>query len=144
MQLTEHFSLEELTRSDYALRHGLDNTPTEGTIENLKRLAPLLERIRTVLNRPMIIISGYRSNPVNNGVGGEPVSQHRFGCAADFFCHGINPEDICKIIIESGVEYDQLIQEYDQWVHVSIPNKDLYRVRKQALRKNQDGYSNFF
>jgi len=144
MKLTEHFTIEELTFSDYAIRHGIDNTPTEGSKENLLLLAKLLEEVRSLLgNMPLRILSGYRNNAVNTGIGGVDNSQHRFGCAADCTHKYLSVEECCKQIIASNIQFDQVINEYDSWFHISIPDKEIHRARRQPLRKDQEGYKPF-
>lgn len=85
MNLSKHFTLEELVQSDIALQEGIANTPTEKEIENLKLLCnSTLEYLRDILDRPLIITSGYRSFFLNSAVGGFERSHHLEGKAADF------------------------------------------------------------
>lgn len=121
LKLSEHFTLEEMTASDYATRHGLDNSPDQYVLENLIRLANHLEDVRMVLGSPIYISSGYRSALVNKGVGGSKNSDHIKGLAADFVCHGFGtPKAICQELILAGIQFKQLIHE-GRWVHYSIP-----------------------
>lgn len=133
MKLSPNFTLEELTHSEIAERKGLDNTPNEEVKANLVRLARLLEDVRRVLGRPIMVNSAYRSLKVNELVGSKPTSQHCIGCAADIKVPGLTPDDIVKQIIKTNIEYDQLIREFDSWVHISIPNKFADKPRKQVL-----------
>jgi hypothetical protein len=133
MKLTPNFSLEELTHSETAERLGLDNTPSEDVKANLTRLARLLEDIRRVLGRPIMVNSAYRSQEVNKAIGSKPTSQHCIGCAADIKVPGLTPDNIVKEILKTNLEYDQLIREFDSWVHISIPNKFADKPRKQVL-----------
>jgi len=133
MKLTPNFSLEELTHSEVAERLGLDNTPSEDVKANLTRLARLLEDIRRVLGRPIMVNSAYRSQEVNKAIGSKPTSQHCIGCAADIRVSGLTPDNIVKEILKTNLEYDQLIREFDSWVHISIPNKFADKPRKQVL-----------
>jgi hypothetical protein len=133
MKLTPNFSLEELTHSETAERLGLDNTPSEDVKANLTRLARLLEDIRRVLGRPIMVNSAYRSQEVNKAIGSKPTSQHCIGCAADIRVPGLTPDNIVKEILKTNLEYDQLIREFDSWVHISIPNKFADKPRKQVL-----------
>lgn len=137
MNLTEHFTLEELTHSDIGARLGLDNTPSDAEIENLKRLATLLEQIRALLGKPVMVNSAFRSKAVNDAVGSKDTSQHRVGCAADIRVQGMSPNDVCKAIIASDLHYDQIIREFDSWTHISVPNKpnELYRYSKLIIDK---------
>jgi hypothetical protein len=133
LKLTEHFTLEELTASEIAVRNGLDNTPNPLVLNNLKTLAKGLEDVREVLGRPIIINSGYRSLVVNQLLGSKPTSQHTKGLAADFICPSFgSPKDIIKKIVFSDIEYDQVILEFDRWVHISFCEEG-YKPRKQAL-----------
>jgi hypothetical protein len=121
-QLSPHFMLEELIRSQVATRNGLDNTPDPAIVANLIRLATALETVRAVLgNRPIQIDSGYRSPIVNGLVGGVASSAHCDGRAADFICPDFgDPKAICQELVIAGVAFDQLIFE-GSWVHFGIP-----------------------
>ena len=139
MKLSEHFTLEELTYSDIAKRHSLDNNPDKFIIYSLTRLAELLEDVRSLFNQPVRINSAYRSITVNSLLGSKPTSQHCLGCAADIRIDGLTPDQIVKKIIKSDIQYDQLIREFDSWVHISIPNGEGYVARKQALIIDKTG-----
>ena len=132
MKLSPHFTLEEMTFSETAVRKGLDNTPTDDVLFNLNRLAFFLEEVRSMLDKPVLINSAYRSPEVNASVGGKPTSQHCLGLAADIRVPGMTPDEVVKAINGSGLHYDQVIREYDRWTHVSIPAKNK-EPRKQAL-----------
>ncbi len=133
MQLSEHFSLAELTTSEIAVRKGLDNLPTEIALQNLGRLAEKLEEVRKVLGKPIMINSAYRSHEVNSAVGGVKTSQHCVGCAADIRVPGMTPDEVVKAIVASKIQYDQLIREFDSWTHISIPNEPDATPRNQTL-----------
>jgi zinc D-Ala-D-Ala carboxypeptidase len=134
MNITPHFTLEELTASETAERNGWDNNPNGYERENLARLADLLEQVKVVLGgKPIMINSAFRSKQVNDAVGSKDTSQHRIGCAADIRVPGMTPDQVCRKIIASGIGYDQLINEYDRWCHISIPNSVDTAPRKQAL-----------
>ena len=121
MMLSSNFSLEELTRSDTALRKGLDNTPDAETIANLTELANGLEKVRELCRHAIHISSGYRSLKVNSAIGSKPTSAHVKGYAADFTCPGFGSvNDVCHAIMDSTLDYDQLIEEYGAWVHISF------------------------
>lgn len=139
MNLSPHFTLDEMTFSEIALRNGLSNAPDEATINNLKRLAELLEKVRALLNRPIRINSAYRSLNVNKLVGGQPNSQHCLGCAADIKVGDMTPDQVVKAIIHSDIPYDQIIREFDSWVHISVPNGVDYQPRKTALIIDKQG-----
>tara|TARA_R110000868_G_scaffold44815_6_gene149269 strand:+ start:7274 stop:7705 length:432 start_codon:yes stop_codon:yes gene_type:complete len=139
MKLSPNFTLQELTQSEIAERKKLDNMPSEEVKANLVRLARFLEEIRTILGRPIVINSAYRSPKVNEAVGGKPTSQHCLGCAADIRVPGLTPNDIIQLILKSNIEYDQIIREFDSWVHVSIPNRFADKPRKMALIIDKNG-----
>ena len=119
-QLTDHFTLEELTFSSTAVSRGIDNTAPEDVAEHLKTLAATLEEVRALLGFPIHIDSGYRCPELNQLVRGVPTSAHVTGYAADFICpqFGI-PLEIVKKIAASGIKFDQMIQE-GTWVHLSM------------------------
>jgi hypothetical protein len=124
-QLTEHFSLEELTRSDYAIRHSINNTPTDvRIIGNLQALSELMERIRKLLGAPISVSSGYRCPKVNTAIGGAKNSAHLTGMACDFNAVGYDSKGaalkISPLVQEFGI--DQLIYE-GSWVHVGLSDE---------------------
>lgn len=126
MMLSPHFSLDELTRSDLASRHGLANAPSQGQISNLQRLAnEVLEPIRERCGRPLIVTSGYRSSMVNALVHGSNKSDHMSGCAADIHAPGISLDDLGNTVraLSAGLPLKQCILEFapNGWVHVSVP-----------------------
>ena len=133
MQLSEHFSLAELTASEIAARKGLENYPTGVELDNLVRLAEKLEEVRKVLGKPIMINSAFRSIEVNAAVGGVKSSQHCLGCAADIRVPNMTPDEVVKAIIASKIQYDQLIREFDSWTHISIPNTPSATPRNQTL-----------
>ena len=143
MKLTEHFTLEELTHSDIAKRHSLDNNPDKHIIPNLTRLAELLEDVRALFNKPIRINSAYRSVAVNSLLGSKPTSQHCIGCAADIRIEGLTPDQIVKKIVKSDIQYDQVIREFDSWVHISIPKAEGHIARKNALIIDKNGTRNY-
>jgi hypothetical protein len=139
VKLSPNFTLAELTHSETAERLGLDNTPDEKVKANLVRLARILEDVRRVLGRPIMVNSAYRSSAVNKAIGSKPTSQHCLGCAADIRVPGLTPNDVVKAIIKTNIEYDQLIREFDSWVHISIPNKFADKPRRQVLIIDKSG-----
>ena len=137
MNLTEHFTLEELTHTDH---REFDNTPNDAELENIKRLAEFLEQVKTLLGgKPIMVNSAFRSKLVNNAVGSKDTSQHRVGCAADIRVPGVTPDEVVKTIIASDLGYDQIIREFDRWTHISIPNSIHNAPRKQALIIDKQG-----
>ena len=136
MQLSEHFSYEELTYTDHRI---FDNTPTDKELDNLVRLAEFLEVVRSVLDdRVVLINSAYRSKAVNDAVGSKDSSQHRTGCAADIQVPGMTPDEVVKLIRSADLEFDQVIREFDRWTHVSIPLEGVV-PRKIALIIDRSG-----
>ena len=119
--LSPHFSLVELTASQTAERAGIKNIPGGAALENLRRLALVLEDVRTCLgDSAMLVSSGYRSPTVNNLVGGALTSAHKDGRAADFVAPRFGgPRQICQRIVDAGIVFDQLIYE-GTWVHLGI------------------------
>jgi len=139
-QLSPHFSLEELTHSDVAVRNGWDNSADDAVQANLMRLAEFLERVKVILdNKPVMINSAYRSKQVNDAVGSKDTSQHRLGCAADIRVPGMTPDQVTQAIIGSGLPFDQVIREFDSWTHVSVPNREGEQPRGQALIIDKQG-----
>lgn len=131
--LTEHFTLEELTHSDAAVRHGWDNIPNADEVANLTRLAQLLEQVKKAVGgKPVMINSGFRSKQVNDSVGSKDSSQHRLGCAADIRVPGMTPRQVVDACIAAKVPFDQIILEFDAWTHISVantPDKDLRHAK---------------
>jgi zinc D-Ala-D-Ala carboxypeptidase len=134
MNLTPHFTLEELTASETAERNGWDNSPNDQELANLTRLADFLEQVKVVLGgKPIMISSGLRTKKVNDAVGSKDSSQHRTGCACDFRVPGMTPDEVVRKIVSSTIAYDQVIREFDRWTHISISNSEDTSPRKQAL-----------
>jgi hypothetical protein len=137
MNLTEHFTLEELTTTDH---REFDNTPNETERANLVRLAGLLELVKVELGgKPVMVNSAFRSKQVNDAVGSKDSSQHRVGCAADIRVPGITPDEVVKAIIAAKLPFDQLIREFDRWTHISIPNEESAKPRGQVLIIDKKG-----
>jgi len=139
-QLTANFSLEELTRSEAADRNGWDNTPNEQEIANLRRLAALLQQVKTAVGgKPVMINSGFRSKKVNDAVGSKDSSQHRLGCAADIRVPGMKPREVVEACIAAEVPFDQIILEFDSWTHISVPNTPEFKPRGSKLIIDRNG-----
>ena len=130
-QLTEHFSLEELTNTDHRT---LDNTPNDAEKANLQRLADFLELVKVALGgKPIMVNSAFRSKAVNDAVGSKDTSQHRLGCAADIRVPGMTPDQVVRAVIAANLPFDQIIREFDAWTHISVPNTTALKPRRQAL-----------
>jgi zinc D-Ala-D-Ala carboxypeptidase len=137
MRLSQHFTLEEMTKSQTASRKGIDNTAPPEVVENLKALCEnVLEKIRIHFGKPLSINSGYRGPKLNKAIGGAKNSQHMTGQAADIEMVGMDNK-ILFCWIKDNLEFDQLILEYYKpgipdsgWVHVSWNSNG---NRKQVL-----------
>ena len=135
-----NFSMDELTHSDTAARHGIDNTPNDNQKENLYKLAMEMEDVRELLNnKPIYVSSGYRSLALNELLGSKKTSSHIKGLAVDFTCRQFGtPNEIVFALINSDIPYDQVILEFDRWVHLSFC-EDEKTPRRQALIINKQG-----
>ena len=148
MNLTTNFTLAEMTASQVASRNGLNNNPTAGQIENLKKLCEsILQPIRNHYDAPVIVSSGFRSPELCIRIGSSIDSQHAKGQAADIQVVGIDNKALAKYIKEN-LDFDQLILEYYKeeegphsgWVHVSYVGKgnrkeSLTATRSEKTRK---------
>lgn len=133
MDLSPHFTLEELVVSQTAARLNIANAPPPEIVERLKVTCQKLEAVRDLLGHPIVVSSGYRSPKLNAMIGGVTSSAHCLGYAVDFLCPGFgSPLDVCKKIAASDLVFDQLINEYPRtggWTHISFDP----RSRKQKL-----------
>jgi len=139
MRLSKNFVLSEITHSNTAKRLGIDNEPIEKHLQNMQRLIDiLLQPLRDALG-PIRISSGYRNPSLNRAIGGSSKSQHCKGEALDlqFWKNGkMCNEEIYKWILDSDIEFDQMINEFGfAWIHVSLKNKG---NRKQILEAYKD------
>lgn len=138
MKITQHFTLGELTVTN----SGRDNTPGPAETAALRKLAEnILEPLRASVGVPVNVTSAYRSPAVNRAVGGSRTSQHLLGEAADIVVAGMAPRDVCQRIIDMGLPFDQLIQEFGRWVHVSHGPRN----RRQVLtaRRGKGGKTEY-
>ena len=143
MKLSAFFTLEELTFSEWADRHRVDNTPPPELLPNLRRVAFALDEVRALLGRPIHVNSGYRCAEVNEGIGSKAKhSRHLDGLAADIISREYGtPVEICREIAGSEIEFDQLIYEHS-WVHFGLA-PDGETPRRQVLTLMPDGsYAN--
>lgn len=130
MNLTEHFTLAELTVSQLAARRNIDNTPPSDVLARLKKTAQGLELVRALVKSPIVVSSGYRSPLVNQLVGGARNSQHLLGGAADITAPAFGAaSDLVRAIVDSDIQFDQCILEYGAWCHISFDDSP----RRQAL-----------
>lgn len=125
MNLSTHFTLEEMTTSDTAVRLGIDNTPSAQVIDALYTTTAGLERVRTILGVPLIVSSGYRCPKLNTAVHGAKTSQHLKGEAADFRAPEFGtPLQICRELLKytDFIGFDQLLFE-GTWCHISFSDQ---------------------
>ena len=142
MKLSKNFSRSEIEHSNTAKRLGISNEMSEKHLENMQNLIDnLIQPMRDAIG-PIRISSGYRSPKLNKAIGGSSRSQHSKGEALDlqFWEKGkLNNKVIYDWVLESGVEFDQMINEFDySWIHISLKSKE---NRSQVLEayKNEKG-----
>ena len=145
MKLTENFTLQELIKSQTALRKGINNKPASpGVVVNLQTLCEkVLQPVRDHFGKPVTVNSGYRCPKLNKAIGSSSKSQHTKGLAADIEIPGVSNKELAEYI-ESNLPFDQLILEFyngvdpnSGWVHVSYVDDD--KNRKQTLTINANG-----
>jgi hypothetical protein len=144
MQLSKNFSLEEMIKSETALRHDMDNTPKTTEIANLVALCEkVLQPVRDYYQKGVKVNSGFRAPEVNAKVGGSKTSDHCKGMAADIEIPGVPNHELAKWISEN-LPFTQLILEFytlgvpdSGWVHVSYDPADLKKQEMTAVK--QDG-----
>lgn len=143
MQISKHFSLAELTRSQTAQRKGIGNMPTPEHVQNLELLCnEVLEPLRTLYGKPIRISSGYRSEALNKAVGGSAASHHCSGMAVDIDQGSAQENMRIFNLLKAFGYFTQLIFEFGtlehgpDWVHVSYEKDDLKREKLRALRVN--------
>jgi len=121
MKLSKYFDSRELIFSKIAEENGIDNMPDDKTLETLKYTASQLDKVRELLGKPVNVSSGYRCLQVNRRIGSKDTSQHLKGEAVDFKCELFgNPKKVFDKIKESNIQFDQLIVEFNSWVHISF------------------------
>ena len=128
MQLSEHFTLEEATHSDTAIRQGIDNQPSTLQLENMKVAAKNLELVRATTGA-LNVNSWLRLPAVNVAVGGSKVSSHMDGWAIDVSSSKLTPYQLCQEVKKSGIKFDQMIHEFGRWMHISFAPE----MRQQEL-----------
>lgn len=143
MQLSKNFKLNEFTTSQTATRKGIDNTAPAPIIERLRMVANTLEQIRTLLgNHSIRISSGYRCVALNRAIGSGDSSAHVQGYAVDFTCPGFGtPKEVAKKIAESDIKYDQLINEANQWIHLSVDPRNRRDLLTATFKGGKVTYS---
>lgn len=142
VRLSTNFTLQEFTKSQTALRQGIDNTPDDEHLENAKELFEnIVQQVRDNFG-VTVINSGYRGPALNEAVGGSATSQHCKGEAVDIECPGTPTYDVAKWI-EENLEFDQLILEFytpgipdSGWVHVSYNAENNRKSVLTAMKEN--------
>ena len=139
--LTDNFSLEEFLASQAAARHGIDMTPPQLVIDNLKQLCvTVLQPLRNEVGESIRISSGYRPPDLNDIIGGSKTSAHRFGRAADFTVDGLTPYETVALIVNMELVYDQVIHEFGQWTHVGIAEIPRHEVLTATRTNGETRY----
>lgn len=128
MNLSTHFTLEEATHSDTAIRQGIDNQPSSVQLENMKVAAQKLEQLRDITG-PLNINSWLRLPAVNVAVGGSKVSSHMDGWAIDVSSSKYTPYQLCQEVKKANIKFDQMIHEFGRWMHISFAPE----MRQQEL-----------
>ena len=139
MKLSKNFELDEFTLSQTAVRNGIENTPNSDVIKNIIILCVnVLQPLRNKLGEPIVITSGYRSEKLNRIIGGADDSQHCKGEAADIIVPGMQACELYAFILKSNIKYDQVILEFNRWVHISFKqrsNRHKALLAKRIARK---------
>jgi zinc D-Ala-D-Ala carboxypeptidase len=150
-QLSPNLSVNEVVRSSTAKRLGIDNTPSESELDNLKRIAlNVFQPVRDHLRVPLYVSSGYRSPELNAAIGGSKSSQHMLGQALDIDCDvlgGVRNGELFHYI-KDNLNFDQLIWEFGDednpdWVHVSYVDHTKNRNRCLQAFRSEDGKTQY-
>ena len=144
MKLSENFSLKEMTKSQTALRRGIENEPGEEEQANLQQLCEqVLQKVRDHFGKPVTVNSGYRSPELNSAIGGSTTSDHCKGMAADIEIPGVSNYELAEWI-QNNCEFRQLILEFytpgvpdSGWVHVSYNYEE--NLKKVMTAMKEDG-----
>jgi zinc D-Ala-D-Ala carboxypeptidase len=137
-QLSENFTLEQLTRSQTATRLKIENKPNDNEIEALKWLCikildPLVKLFETKKLGTLQLTSGFRSLSLNRSIGSKATSQHTKGQACDFVVNGMTVNQAYDLIKGTDLPYDQLINEFGQWLHISY-DRNKTKQRREAFK----------
>ena len=135
MQISEHYTLADLTKSNTATRLGIKAqlTPSPQIVTSLKSLAAhVIEPLRAIYGGTMIVTSVYRCEKLNRLIGGSSTSQHVKGEAMDFEVRGLTITEVMKAVVAHKIPFDQLIHEYNSWVHISFDTNG--KQRGQILK----------
>lgn len=127
-----NFKMSELIHSQKANEHKINNMPDINSLDNMLNLIVYcLQPLRDKIGKPFIISSGYRCKELNALVKGKANSQHLVGCAVDFRIQNMSVAEGIEAIKKTGIEFDQLINEYSNWIHLSyVKGKNRKDVRK--------------
>ena len=140
-RISKHFTYQEMVFSDYATRHGIDNTPGHYEYANLTQLVEnVLDPLREHIESPIIVTSGYRCPELNRRIGGSKNSQHTKGQASDIKAVGWTASDLFELLRQNPDAFptDQCILEFGRWVHVSYASADDNRG-EYLIAKRRDG-----
>lgn len=143
MNLTTHFTLDEMTDSPTAVRLGIDNSPSNQVLDKLYDTAAGMERVRSVLGVPIHVSSGYRCPKLNTAVHGAKNSQHTLGEAVDFTAPEFGtPLQVCRALLKDKdfVGFDQLIME-GTWVHISFSDATRGKVMTAHFNGGKVSYT---
>jgi len=142
-KLSKNFRLSEFTKSQTAARLGIPNNPTDEHLINIKRLVDnFLQPLRDKINKPLVVTSGYRSEELNDEIGGSETSQHSKGQAVDIECFGMSNKELATYI-KNNMDFDQLILEFynpdegpnSGWVHVSFVGESNRKEVLSAIKR---------
>ena len=137
MNLSEHFTLEEATYSETAIRMNINNQPDARQMLNMQSAADQLEKVRA-LTGPLRINSWLRLPDVNVAVGGSKISSHMDGWAIDVSSAKHTPLELCRMVEAAGIKFDQMIHEFGRWMHISFAPE--MRQQKLTIFKPEGKY----
>lgn len=143
--VTAHFTWREMLTSATAIRLGLNNTPESDEIyDNIRRVCEVLEPIREYFIKYIRVVSCFRSQEVNQAVGGSKSSAHLKGLAVDFTMNGISNLKICRSIPDCFQNYDQIIYEFGEsgWVHLGLSDNPRHQILSAVKENGKTIYKN--
>ena len=142
MNLSPHFTFEEMIFSQTAMRKGLNNVPPQHLMSVLRHTCECMEEVRALLGVSIHVSSGYRAPSVNTAIGGSPTSQHPKAEAVDFTAPDFGtPREVALTIINSDIKFDQIIME-GNWVHISFSNNPRGQALTAVFRNGKATYLN--